>query len=118
MALGVQDVKALAGAVAKGASVAAKVLADGDVNLRDMVHVPELFSALRGLAGVNYLSVLPQLTDLDEAEKAELAADFRAKFDLPQDTVEVVVEQGYAILLEAIQAVLAFVKVGQKVKAA
>lgn len=116
MALGVQDVKAVAAAVAKGTSVVAAILADGTVDFRDMIEVPALFSALRGFAGVDYKAVLPELKDLDDAEKSELAADFAAKFDLPSDSVEKVVEQGYAIVLEAVEAVLAFTKVGALVK--
>jgi hypothetical protein len=114
--LGVQEVKDLASAVAKTGAAAAKILADGQVTLSDTVHLPGVLAGLKGFADVEYLALLPELKDLDEAERAELAKDFQSKFDIPNDTVEAVVEQGYALLLEGLDAVMAFLKIGQQVK--
>lgn len=114
--LGIQDIKALATAGAKMGTATGKILEDGKVDWRDTMHVPSVLGALKDLSSVDFGQVLPQAKDLDDAECAELAAHFKATFDLPDDSVEVVVEQGLELVLMALQAILAFAKVGEKVR--
>lgn len=116
--LGIADIKALSGGVAKLGSSVGKILEDGAVDFKDLPQIPGLLAGVREVSRANLSLVLPEVKDLDEAEKAELAADFSAKFDLPNDSVEGVIEQGYAILLEALEAILSFQKIGGLVKAA
>lgn len=117
-ALGITEVKELATAAAKLGTAAGKVLADGKVTLADTVHVPGILSGLKDLSGVEFSKLVPEMKDLDEAEREELAAHFSATFDIPNDTVEAVVEQGLALVLMALEAILAFVQVGAKAKQA
>ena len=116
--LGITEVKELATAAAKLGTAAGRILEDGKVGLADMVHVPMILGGLKDLSGVEFASLLPELKDLSEGERDELAAHFGALFDLPNDGVEAIVEQGLAIVLMALEAILAFVKVGDKVKKA
>lgn len=115
--LGIQEVKELATAAAKLGTGAGKILEDGKVTFADTIHVPTILGGLKDLAGVDYKAVLPEAKDLDDTERAELGAHFSATFDLPNDSVEVVVEQGLELCLMALQAILTFVKIGEKAKA-
>lgn len=116
--LSVQELKDLAGAVAKIGTGIGKVLEDGKVDWRDTVHVPAILSGIRELSEVSFQALLPELKDMDDAEREDLAAHFRGAFELPNDSTEAVIEQGLELVLMGLQAVLAFTKIGQAVKVA
>jgi len=115
---GIENVKLALSALAESGSVAGSVLADGKVGLSDVQYLPQLFLALKGLSAVQFKEVLPEASDLSQAEKEELAALFKEKLELPasESSVEEVVEQGLEVLLSAVQAVLGLIEVVKKVK--
>lgn len=117
MSMSVENVKKVIVATAQVASAAGAVLADGQVTIGDLKHAPALLAGLKGFAGVNYRDALPELKDMDDAEKASLDAAFRAAFDIQANDIEAAVEEGLALLLVAIQAIMAFVDMSAKVKA-
>lgn len=116
--LDVTSLKQLATAGAKIGTATGKILADGKVDFTDVVHLPAVLNGIKDLSGVDYKALLPELKDLDDTERAELSAHFSATFDIPNDSVEVVVEQGLDICLMVLQAILSFVRVGEVTKTA
>lgn len=92
-------------------SVAGQVLADGKVDLRDLAKATDLFSALRKFTDVDYIQLMPEAKDLDAAELAQIAKAFKDAFDLPQDNIEILVEQGLSILVTVASLVYEFYEV-------
>lgn len=109
--LGIENVKTLASVAAKMGTAAGKVLEDGVVDWRDTFQLPAFLGALKDVSKVDFKALVPEVKDLDEAEKADLSAHFQKTFDWPDDAVEGVVEQGLEIVLAALEAVLSFVRV-------
>lgn len=118
MKLTTENVKSLTKATAQLGTAVGGVFADGQVTLGDLLYVKDILSALKGFSGVSYKDVLPELKDLDDNERGELAVLFNTTFDLKSDTIEAAVESGFDILTVALQALMAFVEIGTKVKAA
>jgi hypothetical protein len=112
------NLKKLIGPTAKLATAIGGILADGQVTLGDMRYVPEIFGALRGFAGLEFSAVLPEMKDLTDAEREELARLFKTNFDITAESTEAVIEQGFELVLMALQAVVAFVTIGGKVRKA
>lgn len=114
--LGIQELKDLASAVAKTAEGVDAILADGTVDVRDLARVPLLLSGLKGFGDVNFAEVIPEATDLDAKESQELAAHFRAVFNLENDSIESVVETGLDIVLAGAQAIQSLRDIWTRVK--
>lgn len=114
--LGIANILALTASVGLLGTATGKIMADGAVNLKDLPHVDDVFAGLRQIGKVKFVELLPEVKDLDEAEAAQLAAKFSETFDLPGDSVELVVEQGFALLTKAVEAVMSLWHVGEKVK--
>lgn len=112
--LGVESIKEAILAVAETCSGIAAIIEDG-VSLSDLKHVPKVISGIKHLSKVKLAEVLPQAKDLDDAEKLELSAAFKASFDIANDDMEQVIEEGMAIVLEGLQAILSFLNIGAKV---
>lgn len=110
------NLKKLVGPSAKLATAIGGIMADGQVTLGDMRHVPSLFAALRGFAGLDFAAVLPEVKDLSDAERDELVAVFRNSFDISSDSTEHAIEEGFALVMMALQAVTTFVTLETKVK--
>ncbi len=53
---------------------------------------------------MNFAEVMPQASDVDPAEHAELAAHFNAVFNLAEDGLEATVEAGLDIILSGLEA--------------
>lgn len=99
------EVKKLVACIAGALTVGGQILADGKVGIGDLARLPQLLGELQGLTGVDYKAVLPQVADLDADELTDLATTFKAAFNLADDTVERVVENGIDIVLQVVQAV-------------
>lgn len=113
--MGVENYKALVLGVAEMSSGVAAIAEDG-IGVGDIKHVPKLFSSIRSLSNVQLGMLLAEANDFDENEKAELAALFMEKFDLPSDSIEATIEAGLPIVLEGLQAVLSLLKLSSLVK--
>ena len=104
--MNISELKDLATALALTASVADGVLSDGKVDFKDLASAPALFSALRAYTEVEWSQVLPQASDLDDAERAELADHFKAVFNLSNDSVEATVERGLDMVMVGVGLIM------------
>lgn len=114
--LGIDNIIILTYAVAESASKAEAIFADGRISVGDWPLLPGLVRSLSKFGDVSFRDILPEAKDLDEAEKKELAGVFKAQFNIEDDNIEDIIETGFAVLLEALSAVLDFVNVGKKIK--
>lgn len=117
-ALNIENLKSLTVAVAKLGVGMAGVLEDGTVTISDMKHIPAILGGLRSLSVVEYKKLLPEMKDLNDAEREELGKLFGTEFNIVNDSLEATIEQGLALLLMALQAIMTFVSIGEKVKTA
>lgn len=92
------------------------IMEDHKVSLRDLKHLPGIVRAIKGLVGVDYKQLLPELSDLDDAEKEELKAVFAEAFKLPNPELNEALKDGFAFLIEAVDAVLALLKMNEIIK--
>ena len=97
--LGISEVKDVLGlGLAVGELVEA--LADG-VGISDIAKlVGVVKKAPAAVAAIKSGKVLPELKDLDDAEKAELKAYAASEFNLANDKVEAAVEAGLGVVLD------------------
>ena len=97
--LGTQELKDVLGlGLALGELVEA--LADG-VGISDIAKlVGVVKKAPAAVAALKSGKVLPELKDLDDAEKAELKAYAASEFNLANDKVEAAVEAGLGVVLD------------------
>jgi len=114
--VGIENLKMAIVGAAKGSSAIFEIMEDGSVGLSDLGSLPDIFTALRQLAGVEWSAIDDELKDIDDAEKDELAAIFEENFDIEADDREALIEQGFALVLMAAQAIMAFMTVGAQVK--
>jgi hypothetical protein len=111
--LGIANVKMMVVGLASFGSVASSVLADGKIGLADFAQIMKLTTALGSVAKLDVKQVIPELSDLDAEEKAELLAVFDENFNIVEDDVEKKIEAGLAATakaLEAIQFIISLVK--------
>lgn len=93
-------------AVAELGTAVGDVFGDSKVGPSDVVYIPELLAALKDAGKVHYTELIPEASDLDDDERAQLAEAFKAKFRLKNhETVEGVIEQGFEILSYGVQAI-------------
>lgn len=64
-----------------------------------------LISAIPNAASIDFKAVMPEIKDLDEAEKAEILALFKADFDIADDKLEAAIEDGLAIVHDLVSVV-------------
>lgn len=111
--LGIESLKEATLAVAELSTGIASIV-EGGLALSDLKHVPKVISGIRHASKVKLAEVIPQAKDLDDAEKVELSALFKESFDIVNDDIEKVVEEGLAIVLEGLQALLSILNIGAK----
>ena len=76
--------------------------ADGQVNLADApLFFPPLMASVKAFGGIQGVSA--ELVNLDEVEKAELLDFVREKFDLPDDKLEMLIEDTIAATLDLVK---------------
>ncbi len=105
---GIKETKEVVGfALSVGEGVAA--LADGGLSLGDIFKFVE--AAKRAPAGMAGLVLVPsELSELDDAEKAELKAFVAADFDIAQDGIESAIEMALSIAVDLSDLVALFKK--------
>ncbi len=95
-------------AVGELGSFGGDVFADGAVTAVDIVYVPELLKALKDVAAVDYLDLLPEASTLSDTDRAALVVAFKTSFKLPDHpSVEATIDEGFEILSYGLQAVQA-----------
>ena len=91
-------------------NVACKVFEDCKVSIMDL---PQIYKLLPLLSQAKDLDVEALKLELKEAKKEDLLAlveELKADLDLPQDKVEIMVEQGFEAIVNLICFLLAFKK--------
>jgi hypothetical protein len=73
-------------------NVAGESMADGKVDVKDIMLVGKLATVFPALLAIDFKAVLPEAKDLSEAEAMELVEYFKAEFNIPQDDMEVKIE--------------------------
>lgn len=108
MKLGIANLLLAVNAVAELGTAGGDVFKDNKVTVTDAVYVGEFMTALKDAGAVNYSQLIPEAGDLDEEERTQLVAAFKAKFKLANhESVESVLEQGFEILSYGMQAIQA-----------
>lgn len=109
--LGIQNILKVVEVIASVANVGDKFGADGHTSRWN--HLVGLGPAILSLNGINFKAVLPELKDLDAAEREQVRQKFAGVLDLKDDALEAVIEDGIALIEEVaatVEHVGAFVK--------
>lgn len=95
---GIQESKELIAFTLKLGNGLGASLEDGKLSFTD---APKFMDAMMAApAAFQGISEVPaEMKDLDEAEKAELIAYAKTEFDIPQDKVEELVEEGLSLAI-------------------
>jgi len=113
MTQGIEKITVAVEILAEFGNIVGAALEDGKINMADVGLLARLPAVAMGIfsAVSNVTDIRAELADLDPAEKAELVAIFKARFDIPQEKIEVVVEQAASlieVLYEGYKAVSLF----------
>lgn len=76
----------------------------------------ELYDEVLALGGAEYKQAIAELKDLDAVERTALLQDMKGKFDLVDDKLEAVVEEGLALLADGYDVVNRILDLGKKLK--
>jgi N-acetylglucosamine-6-phosphate deacetylase len=110
--LGIDQILKAQNLAVEGGNVAEKVLsASGAV--AKFSALGALFDEIIALSSFNPAAALAQIKDLDDAEKAQLVAAFKEKFDIADDQVEAKIEAGVGLVAKAeglVQEIIAYSK--------
>lgn len=117
--LGIEAIEQLALAVAHAATAIDGVFADGKVDWRDAGRLPALLASLGEMAKVPFSDIVPELADFTPEEHEQLAKAFAEAFQLSPEhvAVETIVEGGFALILDAMEALEALRQIGGEIKA-
>lgn len=113
MAIGIENlIKATEGAAGL-ATVVDKAL-EGGINLADLPLLVPLFKAVKELVDCDFEDLRAEIDDLDDEEIEKLSQVFEASFDLRNDSIEVIVEQGIDILLSILEHINGLIDIAKK----
>lgn len=76
----------------------------------------ELYDEVLALGGASYKQALAELKDMDSAEREALMLEVKVKFDLGDDVLELVIEEGLLLLADAYSVVERGLALGKKLK--
>lgn len=97
--LGVENIVKVLDVVVEVGNVADKFShTDGMAN--KAAHLLSLTDELLAIPGIHFDQVSLEYTDLDAAEKAELLTHMKAKFDIADDELEIVIESALALVVD------------------
>ena len=94
--LGVEDVLKVVTVIATLANVGDKFGAETGVGRWN--HLMGLGPAILELNGIKFANVIPQIKDMDAAERELVRAKFAGVLDLKDDQLEAVIEDGLALV--------------------
>ena len=113
--VGIETIKLITGEVADFLTSIVKI-GDGGVDLSDLAEGWHLLSATKQLvADFDLQAVKEQLADVDQSEKLELYDVFKSRFNLDNDTLEGVIEEGLLIVFNGASAIIAAIDLAKKV---
>ena len=90
---GIENLLIITSVLASVGNIAGKAYEDGkltatdlpDAVMRGAVLIPKLIE-------IEWNQLIPEAKDLDEGEQAQLLAHFKKEFDIPQDSLELLIE--------------------------
>lgn len=97
--LGMENLKPIVALALELGNVADKI--GREKGAAKYLHLMDLFDELTGLAKVDFKKVKEEVKDLDAAEREELHAFMKVKFDIVDDKLEMAIEEGLKIVEEA-----------------
>lgn len=83
-----------------------------------LAPVLELYDEVLALGGAAYKQAVLELKDLDAAEREALMLEVKAKFDLADEVLEAVIEDGLLLLADGYSVVERAIDLGKKLKKA
>lgn len=116
MPVGIANIKPIIALSIEMGNVIDKVI-KADTAAGKLQAVLAITDEVMALPSVNFAEVIGEVKDLDEAEKAELLAFFKEKFDIADDKIEAVIESGLALLVKASGLVQEAIDLAKSVKA-
>lgn len=112
--IGIDNISKAAKAMGQGGSIMYEVWKDGKLSIRDASELKEIFQLVKGLAGIDFKALKPELDDADELEKDALANTFAEYLKVGGGTTEQTIEMGFTLLINAIDMLQTFLKWGEK----
>ena len=98
-----------------------KAYEDGKLEVSDFAHLLILFDEITALGSVDFSVIPKEIGDFDSVEVVQIGDHLKQKFDIPQDQVEGIIEDGIALVVKLIDdgfAIGAYVKKIQAFKTA
>lgn len=86
--------------LAEGGNVAEKMIKQEGSFFQKIANLSMLFDEVMALFGLNLQELGKELGELDDADIAELKEAFKAKFDLSDEQMEGIIEDGLALAVK------------------
>ena len=115
--LGTEQVEKVMNLVLEGANVADKIINEKSGGQAKLMHALALTDELAALSGLSVPDLIAQWKNIDSAEKADLIAKAKAKFDLIDDGVEALVEEVMEVGFDTQEVAFKWIAVASKFKA-
>ncbi len=116
--LGIENLKKVLKIAAGVGSVADKIGHNAKAGVAKWMALTELFDEAMMLQGLDMKAVMPEVKDLDAAERGELYLAVKGDLDLADDQLEAAIEEGVAILVDAAAIVDRAIVLSKKFKKA
>lgn len=113
MAIGIENLIKATEGCAGVVTVVDKAL-DGGLNAADIPLLVPLFKSIKLLVECDFDEIRAEIDDLDEVEREKLSQVFEDAFDLRNDSIEVIVENGIQILLSIIEHIKGLIEFKKK----
>lgn len=115
---GIENVGKALDVLAEGGNVAEDVLKAPDGFVAKVSPLTQMLDELMALATLDGKEFKLEIGEIDEADLADLKSRFKAKFDLVDDAVEELLEEGLDLLHGGGEYILAVISFAKKLKAA
>lgn len=86
-------------AVGATISIIGSVLADGKVDVWDLMHLGKLAGTVSQFTKVQWAQVMPQLWDMDDQERAQVLEAFNKAVKLSNPSAQAMLKEGASIFL-------------------
>ena len=106
-----ENVKKIVSIAAVLANVSGASLADGKIGLEDMAHVGQLVMVFPLFAAVDFVKVADEVKDFNMEDAEALVAQFKAEFNIPQESTEVTIEKVMDIVVRVTALILDLIAV-------
>lgn len=111
---GIENLKKIISVGAKIGNIGGMTFQDGQINKDDLLVLPSFFELFPTLIAVQWTQIVPEAKDISESESAELIDWFKYEFNIPQDNVEVTIEQALSLINTVAQFIVNIIKAFKK----